>query len=64
MDEPISLKDYSVNFYFYFIGPDNKIKAVDPRIGHFRLWQIAVVFENGIFLKSEKTSIDYHEVDM
>ena len=64
MDEPIGLKDYSVNFYFYFIGIDNRIKSVDPRIGNFRLRQITLVYENGIFTKNETSFIDYHEVDM
>ena len=59
MEEPIKLKDYSVNFYFYFLGPDMLPKQIDPRLGSFRLTLNEVIFKNGIHEKNETTSIEY-----
>lgn len=64
MKESLYLKDHSVNFYFYFIGPEFTPKHIDPRIGAFELTLGEVVFENGIFERYETTKIECKEVDM
>ena len=63
MEEPLNLKDYSVNFYFFFIGPDSFPKQIDPTIGSFAMQMSDNVFENDVF-KTETTIIEYQEVDM
>ena len=59
MEAPLNLKDYSVNFYFYFLNAESLPTQIDPRIGSFRLALGELVFNNGIFEKYETTLIEY-----
>ena len=63
MEEPMNLKEYNANFYFYFIGPNSLPTSIDPRIGQFFLSQNKVLFENGFLTKNEKLKIELREVN-
>lgn len=63
MSEPISLSDYNVEFFFFFVDFTGNPMPLDPRIGKFRIQTLETSFNEANQLLYKETNHEVHEVD-